>query len=142
MRDINILIDSNIVLDVVQEREPFSSNAKNVLSQCITRKINGFVTAHSLCDIFYILRKDKTLEERLSLIGNLCKYVTVLSESQTDFEAIARNPETRDLEDSLQMICAENYALDYIVTRNTKDFSASKIPAIEPDAFLKLLTTA
>ncbi|MBR0126608.1 MAG: PIN domain-containing protein [Treponema sp.] len=139
MRDINILIDSNIILDVVQEREPFTSNAKNILSQCITRRINGFVTAHSLCDIFYILRKDKTLEERLSLIGTLCKYVTVLSERQSDFEDIANNPETRDLEDSLQMVCAENYALDYIVTRNTKDFSASKIPAIEPDTFINIL---
>ena len=96
MRDINILIDSNIILDVVQEREPFTSNAKNILSQCITRRINGFVTAHSLCDIFYILRKDKTLAERLSLIGTLCKYVTVLSERQSDFEDIANNPETRD----------------------------------------------
>lgn len=139
MRDINILIDSNIILDVVQEREPFTSNAKNILSQCITRRINGFVTAHSLCDIFYILRKDKTLAERLSLIGTLCKYVTVLSERQSDFEDIANNPETRDLEDSLQMFCAENYALDYIVTRNTKDFSASKIPAIEPDTFINIL---
>lgn len=139
MRDINILIDSNIILDVVQEQEPFTSNAKNILSQCITRRINGFVTAHSLCDIFYILRKDKTLEERLSLIGTLCKYVTVLSERQSDFEDIANNPETRDLEDSLQMVCAENYALDYIVTRNTKDFSASKIPAIEPDTFINIL---
>lgn len=139
MRDINILIDSNIILDVVQEREPFTSNAKNILSQCITRRINGFVTAHSLCDIFYILRKDKTLEERLSLIRTLCKYVTVLSERQSDFEDIANNPETRDLEDSLQMVCAENYALDYIVTRNTKDFSASKIPVIEPDTFINIL---
>lgn len=139
MRDINILIDSNIILDVVQEREPFTSNAKNILSQCITRRINGFVTAHSLCDIFYILRKDKTLAERLSLIGTLCKYVTVLSERQSDFEDIANNPETRDLEDSLQMVCAENYALDYIVTRNAKDFSASKIPAIEPDTFINIL---
>ena len=139
MRDINILIDSNIILDVVQEREPFTSNAKNILSQCITRRINGFVTAHSLCDIFYILRKDKTLAERLSLIGTLCKYVTVLSERQSDFEDIANNPETRDLEDSLQMVCAENYAIDYIVTRNTKDFSASKIPAIEPDTFINIL---
>lgn len=138
MRDINILIDSNIILDVVQEREPFTSNAKNILSQCITRRINGFVTAHSLCDIFYILRKDKTLAERLSLIGTLCKYVTVLSERQSDFEDIANNPETRDLEDSLQMVCAENYALDYIVTRNTKDFPASKIPAIEPDTFINI----
>ena len=52
MKDFNVLIDSNIILDVVQEREPFKSLAKEILSLCIKGKINGFVTAHSLCDIF------------------------------------------------------------------------------------------
>ncbi len=122
IKNFDILIDSNIILDVVQEREPFCSNAKKILSLCIAKNINGFVTAHSLCDIFYILRKDKTLEERLLMIANLCKYVTVISEKQDDFEVVSKNPETKDLEDSLQMVCAENACLDYIVTRNIKDF--------------------
>ena len=139
MKDFDILIDSNIILDVVQEREPFKSLAKQIIALCIKKEINGFVTAHSLCDIFYILRKDKTVHERLSLISNICKYVTVISERQTDFEAITENPETKDLEDSLQMICAENANLDYIVTRNVKDFEKSRIPAIEPEEFLKSL---
>ena len=56
------------------------------------------------------------------LIANLCKYVTVISEKQDDFEVVSKNPETKDLEDSLQMVCAENACLDYIVTRNIKDF--------------------
>ena len=139
MKDIDILIDTNIILDVVQEREPFKSVAKQIIALCIKKEINGFVTAHSLCDIFYILRKDKTISERLSLIANLCKYLTVISERQTDFEIIAEDKETKDLEDSLQMICAEKSNLDYIVTRNVKDFEKSKIPAIEPEAFLELL---
>ena len=88
---------------------------------------------------FYILRKDKTISERLSLIANLCKYLTVISERQTDFEIIAEDKETKDLKDSLQMICAEKSNLDYIVTRNVKDFEKSKIPAIEPEAFLELI---
>ncbi len=138
MKSCNVLLDTNVILDVVQEREPFCSNAKKVLSLCILKRINGFVTAHSLCDIFYILRKDKTVTERLSLILNLCKYVSVISEKQTDFETIAENPETKDLEDSLQMICAENYSLDYIITRNIKDFESSKTLAIEPSEFIKI----
>ena len=63
----------------------------------------------------------------------------VISERQTDSEDIAENPETKDLEDSLQMVCAKNASLDYIVTRNVKDFEKSEIPAIEPVDFLNLL---
>ena len=134
-----MLIDSNIILDVVQEREPFSSVAKRIMAMCITHEISGYITSHSLCDIFYILRKDKTLPERLSLIANLCKYFTVIPERQCDFEELANNPETKDLEDGLQMLCAKNYHLDYIITRNIKDFADSEIQATEPMNFLKII---
>ena len=67
------------------------------------------------------------------------KYLTVISERQNDFESITEDKETKDLEDSLQMLCAENYQLDYIVTRNIRDFVRSKVKAIEPRAFLNLL---
>ena len=66
-----LLIDTNIILDTVQEREPFCSDAKQILAYCIRNTISGFVSAHSLCDIFYILRKDMSVSERLSLIGRL-----------------------------------------------------------------------
>ena len=91
MKSMDILIDSNVIIDVLQEREPFCFEAKKVIALCIEKKVNGFVTAHSLCDIFYILRKDKSVKERLSLISNLCKYVTVLSEKQDDFEVLANS---------------------------------------------------
>ena len=80
-----------------------------------------------------------SVEARLSLVGGLCKYLTVISERQNDFESITEDKETKDLEDSLQMLCAENYQLDYIVTRNIRDFVRSKVKAIEPRAFLNLL---
>ena len=132
------LIDTNIILDTVQKREPFSSDAKKILALCIKNEISGFVTAHSLCDIFYIFRKDMTVTQRLSLIGNLCKYLTVISERQNDFELISENPETKDLEDRLQMICAKNRRLDYIITRNVKDFALSPVPTVTPTDFLAL----
>lgn len=134
----DVLIDSNIILDVMQKREPFSSLSKEILSLCIRSEIEGYVSAHSLCDIFYILRKDMTISERLSLIANICKYMSVISEKQDDFEAIAGDPEAKDLEDGLQMLCAKNYRLDYIITRNVKDFSGSPVKAIEPCDFLAL----
>lgn len=134
-----VLIDSNIIVDVVQERKPFCLLSKEIIARCIKSEIEGYVSAHSLCDIFYILRKDKTIAERLSLISNLCKYLNVISEKKDDFEVLANNPETKDLEDGLQMQCAKTYSLDYIITRNVKDFEKSEVPAIEPFDFLVLL---
>lgn len=132
----DVLIDSNIILDVIQNREPFTTQSKEILQLCIEKKLHGFMSSHSLCDIFYILRKDLSLKERLSLIEKLCEYMSVIPELQDDFKSISRNPDTKDLEDSLQMKCAVNFHLDYIITRNVKDFSNTKIPAIDPKSFL------
>lgn len=132
----DVLIDTNIVLDVLQNREPFIEDSKKILALCIQTKLNGFMTAHSLCDIFYILRKDLNVAERLSLIDRLCKYMTIISEHQADFETVATNQSTKDLEDGLQMECAKNHSLKYIITRNVKDFSDSKVAAITPADFL------
>ncbi len=133
----NVLIDTNVVLDVLQKREPFHEDSKEILSLCIQTKLNGFMTAHSLCDIFYILRKDLSVAERLSLIDRLCKYMTVISEHQSDFETVSQNPLTKDLEDGLQMQSAKNHSLKYIITRNVKDFENSTVPALTPADFLE-----
>lgn len=133
----DVLIDTNVVLDVLQSREPFSKDSKKILALCIQAKLNGFMTAHSLCDIFYILRKDLNVAERLSLINRLCKYMTIISEHQSDFEAVSKNPLTKDLEDGLQMESAKNHSLNYIITRNVKDFANSTVSALTPSDFLE-----
>ncbi len=139
MKDMQVLIDTNIIVDTIQERQPYSSNSKQVLALCIANKIDGYITAHSLCDLFYILRKDMNESERLSIINHLCKYLTVISEFQADFINVTNNRKTTDLEDGLQMICAEKYHLDYIITRNVKDFTHSHVPAILPQDFLEII---
>lgn len=131
----DMLIDTNVVLDVLQSREPFREDSKKILALCIQTRLNGFMTAHSLCDIFYILRKDLSVAERLSLIDRLCKYMTIISEHQADFESVSKNPLTKDLEDGLQMESAKNHSLKYIVTRNVKDFENSTVPALNTVKF-------
>lgn len=132
----HVLIDSNVILDWIQKRSDFYDSALSIMKLCIFGKLNGYVTSHSLCDIFYILRKDLETEKRLNLIRLLAERFVVIPE--IDFETVSANPETRDLEDSLQMICAKNYELNYIVTRNIKDFETSAVKPILPDEFLEL----
>lgn len=132
-----ILIDTNIILDIVQKREPWFSSSYLVFKSCIQKKHNGYVSAHSLSDIFFILRKTCDLQARKNVITLLCTYFTVIPEDGNAYLSVAQNQMMEDLEDGLQMHCAENCNLDYIITRNIKDFSNSSISAIEPQEFIK-----
>ncbi len=132
----DILLDSNIILDWLQQREPFYQNAHKIVENCMFGDLRGFVTAHSLCDMYYILRKDYSVQQRLKFIRLLSERCNVIAEDVYDFIAVTDNPAAKDLEDALQMRCADKNNLDYIITRNIKDFEDSAVPAIMPDDFI------
>ena len=134
-----ILIDTNIILDLVQNRAPYSENASKIINSCITKENSGYISSHSLVDLFFILRKDKTVEERKALILNLCRFFTIVPEEDTYFISICNNHDWNDLEDGLQMKCAEIENLDYIITRDRENgFKNSPVETINPEAFLQL----
>ena len=139
MKNTHILLDTNIVLDLVQKREPYSENASKIINSCATGENIGYFSAHSLSDLFFILRKDKTVQERKELILNLCKFFTIISEREDFFVSICTNSDWDDLEDGLQIKCAESEHLDYIITRDKENgFKNSPIKIISPEEFLKL----
>lgn len=132
-----ILIDTNIILDLIQSREPFSENASKIINSCVKKENEGYISAHSLSDIFFILRKDKTVEERKALILNLCSFFTVIPEDKNFYTAVCQNNNWNDLEDGLQMKCADFEKLDYIVTRDAgKGFNNSPVKVVSAENFL------
>ena len=132
-----ILIDTNIILDLIQSREPFSDNASNIINSCVKKENEGYISAHSLSDIFFILRKDKTVEERKALILNLCSFFIVIPEDKNFYTTVCQNNDWNDLEDGLQMKCADFENLDYIVTRDAgKGFNNSPVKVISAENFL------
>lgn len=134
-----ILIDTNIILDLIQSREPFSENASKIINSCVKKENEGYISAHSLSDIFFILRKDKTVEERKALILNLCSFFTVIPEDKNFYTAVCKNNNWNDLEDGLQMKCADFEKLDYIVTRDAgKGFNDSPVKVISAEDFLNV----
>jgi len=135
-----ILIDTNIILDLIQVREPFSENASKIINSCIKKENEGFISAHSLSDIFFILRKDKTVEERKLLILNLCRYFTIVPETKDFYVSVCNNEVWKDLEDGLQMKCADFEKLDYIVTRDLgSGFYNSPVKIITAEQFLQII---
>ncbi len=134
-----ILIDTNIIIDLIQNREPHSDNASRIINSCVKNENIGYISAHSLSDLFFVLRKDKTVEERKALILNLCKFFKVIPENKYFYTSVCNNPDWNDLEDGLQMKCAETEELNYIITRDEKNgFKNSPVKIIRPVDFLKI----
>ncbi len=133
------LIDTNVLLDFLLGREPYFSNADRIIKLCADKKIQGFMAAHSIPNMFYILRKDMTEEERREMLLNLCDIFAIEGIDSAKIVAALKNSAFKDLEDCLQSDCAKRIRADYIVTRNIKDFAISEVPAILPEDFLKIV---
>lgn len=133
-----ILIDTNVLLDYLLTREPFYKEAKEVVRTCTEGDIKGCIAAHSISNMFYILRKDYNVEERREILTNLCIIFDIEGIDKVKLLSGLHNEDFYDFEDCLQMECAKEYGAEYIVTRNIDDYRASEIKAILPGDYLKL----
>ena len=133
-----VLIDTNVLLDALLGREPYFSNSDKIIKMCADKKIQGFMAAHSIPNIFYILRKDMSEENRREVLINLCNILMVEGINSTKIVNALQNKDFADLEDCLQSNCAKSVKADYIITRKIKDFVHSEVPAILPEDFLGL----
>jgi CheY-like chemotaxis protein len=98
----------------------------------------GCIAAHSISNMFFILRKDYTPKERREILSNLCTIFDVEGIDKAKLLSDLANEDFSDFEDCLQMECAKSYGADYIVTRNVSDYSVSDIKAILPSEYLGL----
>jgi len=135
-----ILIDTNVILDYLLTRQPFMDNADKILNLCLQQECNGYIVAHSVTNIFYILRKNFSASKRKKMLVELCEFIEVAGIQKKQVIDALVNEDFDDLEDRLQVECARIVNADYIVTRNITDFSASPIPVILPEDFLKKVT--
>ena len=132
-----ILIDTNILLDYLLTREPFYEVAKEVVRTCTEGDTKGCIAAHSITNMFFILRKDYDAEERREMLINLCTIFDVEGIAKNKLLVGLQNVDFADFEDCLQTECAKAYGAEYIVTRNIADYNASEITAILPKDFLE-----
>ncbi|XCP86752.1 PIN domain-containing protein [Roseburia hominis] len=134
-----VLIDTNIILDYILNREPYGEQARRVVKACEESKLSGCIAAHTVSNMFYILRKEYTVEERRELLLAICELFDIEGVDANKIQNALKNDKFSDFEDCLQMECAKTYHADYIITRNAADFAASAIPCIEPGQMCILL---
>ena len=135
-----ILIDTNIIMDFIVERPPFSDEAEKLISLCIEKDIPCSIAAHTIPNLFYILRKYLNDAERRDILLRICKMFTVVAINSDRLISALKKSEFKDFEDCLQVEIAEHFPADFIVTRNTKDFVNSTIPVIMPNNLIVKLT--
>ncbi|MHB1106651.1 MAG: PIN domain-containing protein [Lutibacter sp.] len=134
-----ILIDTDIILDLFFDREPFSENAAKVLSLCEKKDIIGFVTPVIISNVYYLLSQKAKQEKVIEKLKILMSILEVLVIDKNAI-IVALNSEFKDFEDALQNYSAElNGEIDIIITRNTKDYKKSKFGIMNPENFLKLV---
>lgn len=132
-----IMIDTNVILDIIQKREPFFADSYQSLHKAVEADTECLISASAATDIFYMLRKSfqpaakakKTLEQ----LSHLVTFADV--QGMDIHTALMRS--MPDFEDAVVDAIAERNDASYILTRNVKDFAGSIVPAITPTEFLK-----
>jgi len=132
---LSILVDLNILLDVLQKREPFYEASANLLAAIETGRVDGYVAAHSITTLFYLIQKDRGTSEARAMITNLMQFIKVAPVDHSTIEQ-ALNLDYVDFEDSVQMITAVQCKLNCLITRNIKDYRPALLPVLQPVDFL------
>lgn len=130
-----LLIDANIILDVLQKREPFYVDSSIVWKLCETGQDAGYISALTVANLVYVMRRELDAEQIADVIGKLKLIFGIADFSAAD---LSRAAEMRwdDFEDAIQSATAERIQADYIITRNIRDFRKSKVPAFTPSEYI------
>ena len=135
----NVMLDTCVVLDLLQKREPFAADAIYLFHMAAAGRFDGFITAKSMADIYYLLHRGlhddhATREVLQKLLTLVCVVDTAAMDAKN-----ALFSTMSDFEDALLAETSKRLKMAYVVTRNISDFSRSPVPALSPSDFRKML---
>ena len=133
-----VLVDTNIILDVLCNRLEFVEASSKVWKLCELDIIDGFISALSVTNIVYILRKELTPQKTQEMINIITLIFKIVDLKAVDLKN-ASGMYSSDFEDAVQISQANRIGADYIIARNIRDFKESKVSAVKPVDFLKII---
>ncbi len=133
-----VLFDSDVLLDILAQRQPFVVFSTQALNTVIRKQVQGFVSGHAITNIFYILRRQIGSDVAKKLIETLLQNLQIASVTDTVIHQALQSP-IKDFEDAVTSAAATTAGVEIIVTRNKVDFVGSLVPALSPEEFLKML---
>ena len=134
-----LMLDTNIIVDVLSQRKGYKESLQ-IVKYCELGRVDGFVSAITVTDVMYILRKHIDPRYVREAVQTLLLILDVTSVIKSDINHGFLS-EMKDYEDAVLSSCAERIKADYIVTRNISDFKKSAVPAILPGVALDIISS-
>ena len=123
----NIFLDTNVVINFLADRKPFSLDAARLFNFCVLGKVKIYISAVSYNNIYYILRQSLSNSETIRLLDELSEMAEIADVTKSVIKKSLKT-DFRDFEDAIQYYCALSLnKIDFIVTRDTKDFKKSTL---------------
>lgn len=135
-----LFLDTNIILDLLQERHPFYSGAAGIFSLADKNEIELSASSLSFCNANYILLQTCKSDEVKLMLRKIKIIIKVLSLDDKIVEIALNDRDFNDFEDGLQYFTALEEGVDLIISRNLKDFKKAKIPVMTADQYLQTHT--
>lgn len=140
MADFRIFIDSDIIIDLLAKREHYAA-ASELLSLVERHLVEGFTTPIVLANVEYIIRKHSTKVKAKRALQALINNISVLPMDHSTAKAAVASTFT-DFEDAMQYYAAEKGNVQFIITRNKKDYAKGTITVMDAEEFLNLRAAA
>lgn len=134
-----ILIDTNIIVDVALDREPFFSESDRILTFVEEAQIQGYISASTFSDLYYIIRRDRGRDWTLEFLRQLATFCQVATVDNSVI-SMALTCNFKDFEDAIQYSTAVINRIDAIVTRNPRDFPVTTPRILTPNQLILELT--
>lgn len=134
----NVFIDTDVIVDFLTDRKPFSPESAKIFSLIDQKKIRGCVSSLSFNKIYYVLRKSGTHKKVISSLKDLSEMVDILKvDSDSDIVKSALTSDFKDFENSIHNFATQEHKKSgCIITRNIKDYKDSSLPVMRPETFL------
>jgi predicted nucleic acid-binding protein len=137
----NLFLDTNVLIDFLSDRKPYSESAGKLFTLSLNKKIRIFISAISYNNVYYILRQSLTNKETIGLLKELSEMTEVIHLTKNVLKNALKS-DFKDFEDAIQYYSAlTNSSIEKMVTRNTKDFKLSEIPVMTPEEVLGALSS-
>lgn len=135
----NALIDTCVIIDALQKREPFWEDAADLFLRAANRQFVGYITAKSATDIYYLThRQTHSDSSTREILTKLFQLFEIADTAAIDCKR-ALSSDTSDFEDGVMIETALRIGADCIITRNIKDYKKAAVDVLEPAAFLQIL---
>ena len=136
-----IFLDTNVIIDFLADRRPFSLTAAEIFNASLSGNVKLFISSVSFNNIYYILRQSLSHNVTIKLLEELSEMTEIVDVTKTIIKKSLKS-EFKDFEDAIQYNCALTInKIDFIVTRDSKDFKKSSLPVMNPQEAIGIINS-